>query len=348
MPQEENKISGRKKDHIEICLTDEAAFRGKTTGFEKYDFIHDALTEVKLDEIDLSQNFLDKQISYPFLISSMTGGTIEAESINAQLAEAANYLNIPVGVGSQRQMLDDHSKIDTYKIIKEKAPNVPKLGNIGAAQVAKMGDVSDIQFLADVIDAAAMVIHLNPLQELIQPEGETDFAGLLKNIFRCVSGLSVPVIVKEVGAGISKSAAEKLLDSGVYGIDAAGAGGTSWAGVEMKRKNDSGENAFWDWGLPTSYCIKEIAKLKNEKKFILIGSGGITDGFEAAKALALGADIAASARPLLQSVVEKGFEGLVNKFENWIDTLKKIMFLTGSKNLNELRKNKIIKKEELF
>ncbi len=343
-----NNISDRKKDHIELCLTDEISFREKTTGFEHYDFIHDALTEVILDEIDLSVKFLNNEISYPFLISCMTGGTIEAESINAKLAEAANELNIPIGVGSQRQMVEDNSKIETYKIIKQNAPDVPRLGNIGAAQIAHLKDVSDIQFLVDAIEASAMVIHLNPLQELMQPEGEINFVGLLKNINKCSEKLSIPVIVKEVGAGISKTAAAKLLDAGAYAIDVAGAGGTSWAGVELQRGNATNENPFWDWGLPTAFCIKEIGKLKNDHNFVLIGSGGITDGFEAAKAIALGADITAAARPVLQTVVANGTKGVVEQIELWMETVRKILFLTGSGNLAELRQNKIIKKEELY
>jgi len=348
MKNNDSITSKRKKEHIELCLTDDVAFKNKTSGFEKYDFLHYAITEVDITKINFETKFLKKKINYPFLISCMTGGVEAAESINARLSVAANELNIALGVGSQRQALENKSFHHTYKVIRENAPRIPILGNIGSAQVAEMKSFENVQYLVDLVEADGMVIHINPAQELMQPEGDTLQKGLLKNIKKLVKYLSVPVLVKEVGSGISKEAAEKLLDAGVNGIDVAGAGGTSWAGVEILRNDGNSSNEFWDWGLPTSYCIKEIYRLKKKYKFTLIGSGGINSGVEAAKAFALGADLAASARIILQELSKNGAEGVIKLITGWFDTIRKIMYLTGSGSISELRKNKLVEKEKLF
>lgn len=349
MPGKSDVTSKRKNEHIELCLNDQVSFRNKTTGFEQYDFEHYAITEVDIREIDFSTQFFRKKISFPFLISCMTGGTAEAGNINAELAIAAQKLNVAIGVGSQRQALENDKHLDTYKIIRKNASSVPILGNLGAAELVKLKTLDRIMYLVDIIKADAMVIHLNALQELLQPEGEPNFNGLLKRLNKLSQRLKVPVIVKEVGSGISKKAVQKLLDNGVKGIDVAGAGGTSWAGVEMLRKGNSIDDEFWDWGLPTAYCIKQIAPLKEYYEFILIGSGGINSAFDAAKALALGADIAASARIILQTLDKSGVDGVISLITGWFETIKKIMFLTGSKNLYEFRqKNNIIHKSELY
>jgi len=347
MPEENGSTSERKKDHIRLSLSDEVAFKNKSNGFDKYDFIHDAITEVDPSAINLSLEFLGKKIDYPFLISCMTGGTSSAENINLRLAEAAEELKIPVGMGSQRQALENTSFHSSYKVLREKARSVPVLGNIGAAQVVQL-QPDKILFLAELVQADAMVIHLNPLQEMIQKDGEPLFTGLLKKIEALAGKLSIPVITKEVGAGISGIAAKRLLDAGVKGIDTAGAGGTSWSGVEMLRNNDMKDEYFWDWGLPASYCIKEIYKLKEIYNFTLIGSGGINDPSDMAKAYALGADLTASARIILQQLDKNGTEGVVTIIREWFDTLKKIMYLTGSSGLKEFRKDKIIRKEDLY
>lgn len=348
MNQKPDSTSKRKKEHIELSLTDKVAFKVKTNGFEYYEFDHYAITEVDISRLNLSTIFLGKKIDYPILISCMTGGTAEAENINARLAVAANNLNIPLGVGSQRQALENKDYLNTYRIIRKNAPSIPILGNIGAAQVVMMHSLDPINFLVDLIEADAVVVHVNPLQELIQKGGEPEFTGLLKKIRKMVKQIKVPVIVKEVGAGISGKAAKKLLDCGVEGIDVAGAGGTSWAGVEILRNKNEKYKEFWDWGLPTSYCIRSVSKLKKEYEFTLIGSGGINSAVEAAKALALGADLIGSARIILQTLENSDIKGVELLITEWFDYIKKIMYLTGSSSLKELRKNKLILREELY
>lgn len=344
----ENQTSKRKKEHLELCLTDDVQFKTKTNGFEKYDFKHCAITEVEIAKINFKTKLFNKNISYPFLISCMTGGTAKAENINEKLAIAAEELNIPIGVGSQRQALENQKHINSYRATRKNAPTVPIFGNIGAAQVVQLQKLEAITELVDQIEADAMVVHLNPLQELLQKEGEPNFKGLLIKIKKLVKVLDVPIIVKEVGSGISGEVAKKLLEIGVKGIDVAGAGGTSWAGVEILRNKNKQEKEFWDWGIPTAYCIRDVHKLKKSFKFILIGSGGINSSIDAAKALALGADFIGSARIILQTLNKSGIQGVINLIQSWFEFIKSIMFLTGSKSLLDLRKNKIILKEKLY
>ena len=339
------ETSQRKKEHIELCLTDKVAFRSKTNGFDRYDFIHDALTEVDLSKISFQTKLYSKNINFPFLISCMTGGTEAAENINQRLAVIAEELKIPIGVGSQRQALENKDNHNSYKVIRKTAKSVPVLGNIGAAQVVQSKNLIDILSLIDMLEADAFVVHLNPLQELLQLEGEPNFVGLLIKLEKLIQKSKVPVIIKEVGSGISKETAKKLLNIGVSGIDVAGAGGTSWAGVEIIRCKS--ENDFWDWGLPTSYCLKEIYPLKKKYKFTLIGSGGINSANDLTMAFVFGSDLVASARIILQTLMKNGDEAVITLIINWFEYLKKVMFLTGSKNLSELKKNKIIKKKDL-
>jgi isopentenyl-diphosphate Delta-isomerase len=348
MKSTEGKTAQRKKEHLELCLTDEVSFKTKSTGFENYEFKHYAITEVEIDKIKFDCRFFRSKIKYPFLISCMTGGTSEADNVNSEFAIVAEELKIPIGVGSQRQALENKNFVDSFKVVRKNAPNVPILSNIGAAQVVQFKNVASVQKIVDMIEADALVIHVNPLQELLQKEGEKNFKGLLKKIELVCRKINVPVIVKEVGSGISYEAAKKLLDVGVKGIDIAGAGGTSWAGVEILRNRENHGSYFWDWGLPTSFCIKEVSKLKTKYKFLLIGSGGINKGLDAAKALALGSDLVASARIILQILNDKGIEGTITFIKNLFEEIRRIMFLTGSGSLKELRKNKLFRKDELI
>ena len=337
----------RKKEHLELSLNADVSFKSKTNGFEQYDFIHDATTEVELEKISFRSKFFKKKIDYPFIISCMTGGTDAAENINTQLALAAAELNIPIGVGSQRQALESDELQNTYSVIRKNAKNNPVLGNLGAAELVRLKSFDPIKKLIDLIEADVFVIHLNPLQELLQKEGTPNFKGLLKSLNNLSHKIDTPIVVKEIGSGISAQAAIKLLEVGVNGIDVAGAGGTSWAGIEMLRNKEDKNTYFWDWGLPTSFCLNEIFKLKSKYKFSLIGSGGINNAVDAAKAFALGADYVASARIILKELDKSGVDGVINLIQEWFDILCKIMFLTGSDSLKDLRKNKIIKKQSL-
>jgi isopentenyl-diphosphate delta-isomerase len=341
------KTVQRKKEHIELCLTDNVVFKTKTNGFENYEFEHYAITEIEFEKLDLTTKFFGKKISLPFLISSMTGGTFEAERINEKLAIVANILNIPIGVGSQRQALEDNTHHSTYKVVRKNAGSVPILGNIGASQVIKSKDlVGDFERLIDLIEANALIIHVNILQELLQPEGEPNFKGLLKKLGKAIPRLKTPIVVKEVGSGISKKAAKRLLEIGVKGIDVAGSGGTSWAAVELLRNHR--ENKYLsEWGLPTSYCIRTVKELKRDYDFTLIGSGGIMNGVDTAKALALGSDITASARIILQEVTKNEVESVIKLINNWFLTVKQIMLLTGCDNMKKFKAG-VLKRNEEF
>ncbi|TAE29947.1 MAG: type 2 isopentenyl-diphosphate Delta-isomerase [Candidatus Kapaibacterium sp.] len=332
----------RKKDHVELCVGERVSFREKTSGFERFDFVHNALPELDFSEISTETTFLGKSIFFPLQISSMTGGYAEAERINRELAEVCESLRLPMGVGSQRQALEKAEFHHTFQAARKHAPSIALTANIGAAELVKPSVRASIARLIDMIHADALTVHLNPLQELMQPEGNPDFRGVLAGIEQIRASLGVPIIAKEVGAGLSEGVARRLLDVGVSVIDVAGAGGTSWAGVELLRAKEGDalapyQRAFWDWGLPTSECLRRIRPLKAEKNFTLVASGGISSGVEVAKSLALGADMAASARPLLQILMEHGQNALETALLGWQYQVRAVMFLTGAANLRALQ-----------
>lgn len=340
------KIENRKEDHINICLNNDVQYKNNNT-FDDYEFIHCALPEIDFEQIDQSINFFGKIIDYPFLISSMTGGTDKAKDINYQLAHIANELNIPFAIGSQRQALEDNNKLDTFLVTRKSFPNIFIISNIGAPQIADDSfDIKNIYKIIDMLQSNALYIHLNPAQELFQINGDTNFKGVLKNIEKIANEIKIPVIVKEVGAGISYDVALKLLNAGVNGIDVAGASGTSWTAVEMHRNNNF-HPYFINWGIPTTFCIKEVAKLKKQFNFTLIASGGIDDGIKIAKSIALGADLAASARPIITSLLKDGLDKTLIMLKQWMLDLKRIQFLTGSSNIDEFKKSKILNKMEI-
>ena len=233
------RTSSRKQEHVELTLARDVSFRGKTSGLERYEFQHNALPELNFSDVDPSTTFLGKKVSLPFLISSMTGGYQDATRINRHLAEVCAEKHLAMGVGSQRQAIEDTAFHRSFSVVREVAPDIPVFGNIGGAEVAKLKDIEKIKQLADLIRADGFAVHLNPLQELLQPEGNPEFSGVLKGIEMLVKELPIPVIVKEIGAGISLAVAKKLLAVGVKIIDVAGAGGTSWAGVEIIRRENS-------------------------------------------------------------------------------------------------------------
>jgi isopentenyl-diphosphate delta-isomerase len=345
------RTSSRKQQHVTIMLTKDVSFRSKITGFDRWDFLHNALPELNLSDIDLCTSFLGKTIALPFIISSMTGGYAEAEKINRQLAEVCACKKLAFGVGSQRQALEDSRYLRSFSVVREVAPDIPLFGNIGAAEVANLKNASAVQRLVDLIQADGFAVHLNPLQELLQPEGNTNFKGVLAGIELLVRELPVPLIIKEIGAGISAEVARRLINVGVKIIDVAGAGGTSWAGVEIlrskKRKKekmyvDASSEIFWDWGIPTVESLRSVCALKNELPGIkIIASGGIQNGLDIAKSIAFGADYAAAARPVLSAVVKGGSKAALHLIDAWEKELKGAMFLTGSQSIAELQKQNL-------
>lgn len=339
------KTTSRKKQHVEITLKRDVGFREKRTGLEEYEFVHNALPELDLAEVDTSVRFLGRTLALPFMVSCMTGGYAGALTINRRLAEVCEAAGVAMGVGSQRQALESKEFRRTFSVVREAAPTIPVVGNIGGAEVASMKSADAAQELVDLIGADAFTVHLNPLQELLQPEGSPRFRGVLDGIAMLVRSLQVPVIVKEIGAGISLNVARRLLEAGVRIIDVAGAGGTSWAGVEALRSPDREFSAqFWDWGIPTATALQEAAALKQSVPFTLIGSGGIASGFDAAKCIALGADLVASARPMLLALQQGGTAGLRSLLASWEKTLRGIMFLTGSRTVADLQHAPLVRR----
>ncbi len=345
-PSSDQTVS-RKREHVEVVLSKNVGFMAKTTGLGSFEFEHNALPEIDLVEITTGTVFLGKSLKYPLLVSSMTGGYKEARKINQALAEVCEEYSIAMGVGSQRQALESAQFHKSFSAAREAAPSIPIFGNIGAAEVASMKDESAALRLVDLIQADALAVHLNPLQEFLQPEGNTNFRGVLAGIERLVQRLPVPVIVKEIGAGLSGNVVRQLQGIGVQYIDVAGAGGTSWAGVEiLRRKKGEPLNAFWDWGIPTARAVREASQLKSPSKpFTLIASGGISSGLDAAKCIALGADMVGVARPVLQALSKHGKKGVRNLLDHWIMELRGAMFLTGSIDIHALQHASLVSRQ---
>ncbi len=337
-----NTIEKRKTQHILLCLQKENWTNNKND-FENYRFEHNALPELDFNEIDTTIEFLGKKLSYPFLISSITGGCEHGLKINQPLGKLAQKFNIALALGSQRAALLDKTLIKTFDLRKI-APNILLLANLGAVQLNYELDLESCQQMVDMINADALILHLNPLQEVFQPEGDTNFSGLLKKIEKICHQLSVPVIVKEVGCGINAKVAQRLSQVGVKIIDIAGSGSISWSNVEAARSNDSiikavAEN-FRNWGNSTAFSLEDIAQKCPELS--LIASGGIHNGIDVAKAISLGAKLGGFALPLLKTLQESE-ESAENFIKTIIFELKTTMFCTGSKNLTDLRMQKLIK-----
>lgn len=327
----------RKADHLRICLDENVQFNSTTNGLERYRFSHCCLPELDWNEISLNTTFLGKQLLAPLLISSMTGGTEQAGIINQRLASVAQHYKIAMGVGSQRVVVEKPQVAATFAV-RSLAPDILLFANLGAVQLNYDYGLDECLRLVDLLEADALILHLNPLQECIQPKGDTNFKGLLDKINQLCHKLPVPVIAKEVGNGISAAMAEKLISAGVTAIDVAGAGGTSWAKVESERAGNAQQRrmgmTFADWGLPTAECITSIRTIAPEVP--LIASGGLRDGLDVAKAIALGADIAGQALPFLQAAAqsEAAVDALV---EVLIAEITTVLFCTGNATLEELK-----------
>ncbi|MFH1774219.1 MAG: type 2 isopentenyl-diphosphate Delta-isomerase [Methanobacteriota archaeon] len=324
-------IDARKLDHILISLKKNVESKTKN-GFEDVALVHRALPEIDRDEIDLSTNFFGRKISIPIIIAGMTGGHEKAKKINENLALAAQELNIPMGVGSQRAAVENERLAHTYSIAREAAPDAFLIANLGAVQFSKGYGMKEARKVVDMIGANALAVHLNPLHEAIQPEGETDFRGCINRIEK-LNKLGIPIIAKETGAGIAREEAALLEKAEVAGIDVGGLGGTSFPAVEYYRKKGTLGKVFWDWGMPTAVSTVECAQ---STKLQVIATGGIRSGIEVAKALALGANACGIALPLLRKAVKSDKE-VIKELGRIIEELRTAMFLVGAANVAELR-----------
>lgn len=338
-PTPEVQLERRKADHIRINVEKDVAFKKLTSGLENYFFMHQALPEIDLAQVDTTTQLFGKRLKTPLLISSMTGGTAEAHEINRTLAAAAQETGMAMGLGSMRAAIEDSSLAYTYQI-RDVAPDILLFANLGAVQFNYGYGVDQCRRAVEMCAADALILHLNALQEAVQPEGDGNFGGLVWKIEQVCRHLSVPVIAKEVGWGFSEQAARQLADAGVAAIDVAGAGGTSWSQVEMHRaptaRHARVAGAFIDWGIPTAvsvqYCRRAAPNL------MVIASGGIRNGIDVAKSIALGATIAGFAGEFLRAAVNGGVAGVVDLAGAITDELRVTMFCTGAADLAALAK----------
>lgn len=329
-------IQNRKKEHVELTLNEDINYKLRN-GFERYGFQHHALPEVNVDDVDLSCSLLGRSFAFPLFVSSMTGGYSDAGAVNAQLASFCERRSLPMGVGSQRAMLENKDEIESFSVVRKHAPNAFIAANIGGAQLIGGMDSEKTALLIESIRADAIIIHLNPLQELMQPEGDRNFKGVSEGISSLLKEVDCPVIVKETGAGISAETARILLQMGVQVIDVSGAGGTSWAKVEnLRERTQNPLHQFDDWGIPTVDCLIEVEKLKSDFSFELISSGGIRTSSDIVKSIALGADFSASAQPLIKALFKDGEKGLDTLLDGWLKESRIILTLLGCECFNDL------------
>ena len=336
------KTQARKKEHLEICLDTESVSSHSSTGLDRYRFNHNALPELDLDEIAVNATFLGKKLRAPILISSMTGGFDLARKVNRNLAAAAQELGIAMGVGSQRVAIEEPSAADSFRV-REVAPGILLLGNLGAVQLNYGYSIDQCRRAVEMIEADALILHLNVLQEALQPEGNRNFKGLTEKIATICRELKVPVIVKEVGNGISVEVAKRLHDAGVAAIDVAGKGGTAWSAVEAQRATQQGKpysRTFTDWGIPTEEALVSVRAALPQIQ--LIASGGIRSGLDIAKSIALGADMAAFGQPLLAAALKSPAE-VVKFIEAVIHELRVAMLCAGAANLESLRRAALVR-----
>ncbi len=329
----------RKADHIRICLDENVQCQQLTTGLDRYRFRHTCLPELDWQEIDLNTTFLGKALGSPLLISSMTGGTAEAHQINLRLAAVAQHYGLAMGVGSQRVAVENPDLMGTFSV-RSVAPDILLMANLGAVQLNYGYGVDQCRRVVETLEASALILHLNPLQEAVQTRGDTNFRGLLGKIEAVCRALPVPVIAKEVGNGISAGMVKQLMATGIAAVDVAGAGGTSWAKVESERAADPIQRrlgqTFADWGMPTADCI--VAARQVAPDLPLIASGGLRNGLDVAKTLALGADLAGLAFPFLKAASQSE-EAVAALTDVLVAELKTVLFCTGWRTVGGLRQD---------
>lgn len=327
----------RKDQHLDVVLSG-GGRHALTTGFEQVRFVHEALPDLDHDKIDLGADFLGRRLKAPLLISSMTGGPARAEAINAHLAEAAQHLGIALAVGSQRSALESGGAGGLNRSLRDRAPETLILANIGAAQLTLGFGLDEARRAVDMIGADALIVHLNPLQEACQPEGDRNWWGVGAALEALVRTLEAPVVVKETGAGLSAATARRLLDMGVAALDVAGAGGANWGLIEGERATDAADKAhaaaFADWGVPTAQALREVRRACPGA--VIVGSGGVRDGVDAAKAIRLGADVVGQAAGVLEAAT-RSTEAVIAHFQLVIRQLRTVCFCTGSADLSALK-----------
>lgn len=329
--------TSRKADHLDLCATDDVAFKSKTTLFDEVELVHDALPELDWNALDLSVELVGKRLRAPLVIAAMTGGLERAERVNRDLAGVAEARGLAFGFGSMRPLLQN-PKAAGYRV-RDEAPTAVLFGNLGVVQAR----ASSMQQIVDLIGYAqvdALCVHLNPAMEVVQPGGDTDFRGGIETITRLVTELPVPVIVKETGSGLSREVGQRLVSSGVRWVDTSGAGGTSWVGVETLRAKATKElgERFWDWGIPTAASVLQLRGLG----LGVIATGGVRHGLDVAKALALGALAGGIARPFLMAHERGGQAGADAFAAQTVDEIRLAMLLTGSGSVAALQQKRVI------
>ncbi len=331
-------ILGRKDQHLDVVLSG-GGRHALASGFDDWRFVHEALPDLDHAKIDLGADFLGRRLQAPLLISAMTGGPARAEAINARLAEAAQHLGIALAVGSQRAAIEGGAMGGLDRSLRDRAPDTPILANIGAAQLTRGFGVEQARRALDMIGADALVVHLNPLQEACQPEGDRDWWGVGAALQALIRDLDAPVIVKETGAGISAVTAQRLIAMGAAGVDVAGAGGANWGLIEGERATDPADKAhaaaFAAWGIPSARAIAEARNALPEA--LIIGSGGVRDGVDVAKAVRLGADVVGMASGVIQAATEST-EAVVAHFQTVIRQLRTVCFCTNAANMAALKR----------
>ncbi|HNV00910.1 MAG TPA: type 2 isopentenyl-diphosphate Delta-isomerase [archaeon] len=335
-----SQIEKRKKEHLDLCAKKDVLFKEKTTLLEFIELNYLALPEINFNEIDLSTEFLGKNFSFPFLISAITGGAQVSKKVNIEIAAACQELEIGMGLGSMRAMLEQPSLTETY-FVRDVAPDIFIAGNLGAAQL-KQYSPKEVDAALSAIEANALAIHINAAQEAMQPEGDLDFRGVVEKITEYADTLSVPVYVKEVGHGVSYETAMLLRETKISAIDTQGAGGTSWTRVDSLRHKKSFGTEFRDIGIPTAVSIIETKNALNGVRKKIVASGGIRNGVEATKAIILGADMVGNALPILKAQTKNGAKEVINYLENFKKEMQITSFLLGCKNILELQKQEYV------
>ncbi len=333
--------SSRKDDHILLCLESDVQYSGITNGFDDIIIEPTLLTQFSSEEVDLSTTFLSKEVNYPIIVSGMTGGSENGRVFNESVARICSEFNIGMGVGSQRAAIEEPKLVDTYKV-RHIAPNIPLIANLGIAQFIQGYDHVQAQKAITMIGADALAIHINPLQEFVQGEGDKNQSKALKKIVDLKQELDSPIIIKGVGTGLTKEDAKTLTQLKIYALDVAGAGGTNWSRIEYYRNKEVKylSDKFLNWGISTKNSLLNAVELAENKSVKLIASGGVWCGFDAVKALLLGADYVGLALPILRSIGKGGIDDCRKFLSTYILEMKAVLAMLNISNLEELKKER--------